>query len=156
MAKKKTCAICGEGVWKPAKVAHVATVAGIKFTATVPGERCTHCNETAITAQTMEAWELAVAQRLGDLRIRTGEAFRFMRKAMGLSGVALAMLLDVSPETVSRWENAAPDPHAFVLLTALVSDHIAGTSATLDRLAPPAGNQPREPVAVTLPRLKAS
>lgn len=104
----------------------------------------------------MKAWELGVAQQLGDLAIRTGDAFRFMRKSLGLSGVALANLLGVAAETVSRWENVAPDAHAFVLLTTMVADRIAGTSATRDRLRATGGTRPLEPVAVTLPRLKAS
>lgn len=34
-----------------------------------------------------------------------GAEIRFARKAMGLTGVRLARLLEVQPETVSRWEN---------------------------------------------------
>ena len=35
----------------------------------------------------------------------TGEEFRFLRKAMGMSAKELARLLSVTPVTVSRWEN---------------------------------------------------
>jgi DNA-binding transcriptional regulator YiaG len=34
-----------------------------------------------------------------------GAEIRFARKAMGLTGVRLGRLLDVKPETISRWEN---------------------------------------------------
>lgn len=156
MAKKKVCGLCNEGTWKRSELHYTRTVADVEFTATLPCETCTHCKESAIAVQTLEAWELAVAQQLGDLKIRTGDAFRFMRKSLGLSGVALANLLGVASETVSRWENVAPDSHAFVLLTSMVSDRIAGTSATLDRLRAPDARSVLEPVQVTLPRLKAS
>jgi transcriptional regulator with XRE-family HTH domain len=59
-----------------------------------------------------------------------------MRKAIGLSATALAELLDVSMETVSRWEHGtrdAPLP-AVAALGAMVLDHAAGSSATADRL----------------------
>jgi transcriptional regulator with XRE-family HTH domain len=36
----------------------------------------------------------------------TGQEIRFLRKAMDISGKALAEVLEVKPETLSRWENS--------------------------------------------------
>lgn len=36
----------------------------------------------------------------------TGQEIRFMRKAMDIPGKALAAVLEVKPETLSRWENS--------------------------------------------------
>jgi hypothetical protein len=41
----------------------------------------------------MGGFELAVAERLASLGLRTGAAFKFMRKALGLRAVDLAELL---------------------------------------------------------------
>jgi DNA-binding XRE family transcriptional regulator len=59
-----------------------------------------------------------------------------MRKAIGLSATALAELLDVSMETVSRWEHGgrdAPLP-AVAALGAMVIDYADGSTTTADRL----------------------
>jgi transcriptional regulator with XRE-family HTH domain len=54
--------------------------------------------------------------------LRTGESFRFMRKAVGLRANELSEYLGVAPETISRWETGKwdPDKAAFAALAALV------------------------------------
>jgi transcriptional regulator with XRE-family HTH domain len=80
-----------------------------------------------------------------------------MRKALGLRATDLAELLDVTPETVSRWEtDRVPlDRGALATLGALLRDARAGSTATLDHLRtlahPPRG--PRE-IAVRLPAMR--
>ena len=59
----------------------------------------------------LDRFEIEVALALARAGAHSGDAIRTMRKAVGLSATALAELLDVSLETVSRWENggrAAP------------------------------------------------
>jgi len=48
--------------------------------------------------------ELAAATLLVARGVRTGSEFRFVRKLAGLRANELAEMLDVRPETVSRWE----------------------------------------------------
>ncbi len=59
-----------------------------------------------------------------------------MRKVLGLRATDLGDLLDIAPETISRWENGAipVEARAFVLLGALVTDRINGRTDTADRL----------------------
>ena len=65
-----------------------------------------------------------------------GEALAFMRKAVGLSGIKLAELFDLTPETVSRLEHgkAPPDRRTVALLAALVKDQAAGRDGMLATL----------------------
>jgi transcriptional regulator with XRE-family HTH domain len=66
----------------------------------------------------------------------TGEAFRFMRKVLGIPAIELAELLDVAPETVSRWENGKLpiERRALALLASMVLDRVEGVTTTLERL----------------------
>jgi len=68
--------------------------------------------------------------------VLSGEAFRFMRKAAGLRAKELAELLDVTPETISRWEkeHRQPDRKAMMVLGDLVLDRLKGEETALDRL----------------------
>jgi DNA-binding transcriptional regulator YiaG len=81
-------------------------------------------------------FDLAVAGKLARAGITDGEAIKFMRKAVGLSAVALAELLDTSPETVSRWERGVSrmDRAAFAILAGIVLEKADHRSETLDRL----------------------
>lgn len=77
-----------------------------------------------------------VAGKLAELGARSGGAFHFMRKAIGMRAADLAELLGVPPETLSQWENGqrGMDRGAIVALGSLVLDRIDGRSTTLDRL----------------------
>jgi DNA-binding transcriptional regulator YiaG len=59
-----------------------------------------------------------------------------MRKELGLKATELADILNVSPETVSRWENgaAAVDRIAWILVAEVVRQPDATRAATLERL----------------------
>jgi len=83
-----------------------------------------------------QRFELLAARWLADDGARSAEAFRFMRKALGLQAVALAELLDSTPETISRWEHGKRpvDARAFALLGVMVADRIAGRNDTRARL----------------------
>ncbi len=60
--------------------------------------------ETYLDWKVLAKLDLAAAQWLADAGARSPETFRFMRKTLGLRAADLAELLDVAPETVSRWE----------------------------------------------------
>jgi putative zinc finger/helix-turn-helix YgiT family protein len=68
------------------------------------GLRCSACGETLFDAKEVERQELEAAHLLVARGIRTGVEFKFIRKLAGLRANELAEMLDVRPETVSRWE----------------------------------------------------
>jgi putative zinc finger/helix-turn-helix YgiT family protein len=92
------------------------TVMGVDVPA--KGQRCSACEETLFAAGETEKQERAAADVLVERGLRTAAEFRFVRKMAGLKATELADLLDVRPETVSRWERGEveiPRPVAFVL-----------------------------------------
>lgn len=111
-------------------------VDGHTFTAALPALRCLDCDETYIAGPEMGRFELRVAAILARSGMQSGGAFRFMRKAVGLRASDLAELLDVTQETISRWETGkrAVDRSALATLGALVLDKLADRQETLERL----------------------
>ena len=59
-----------------------------------------------------------------------------MRKALELRADELADLLDVTRETISRWENDRQplERRAVALISELVVDRVEGRTRTIDRL----------------------
>ncbi len=122
-------------------------VGELRFIAQLPAMVCPGCGEDLVSAETLRGLERGVAEALARDGARTPEAFRYMRKAIGLKAMDVAELLDVTPETVSRWENGErqPETRAAKLLGILVIDHSAGRaeiqtylqSLRKDRPAPP-------------------
>ncbi len=77
------------------------------------------------------------------------QAFRWLRNAARLPLVRLAELLDVTPGTVSRWENGKQllDRRAVALVSALALEAQGGRAVALDLLeALAAGKKPFERV----------
>lgn len=130
------CMSCGERKLKKTTEPHWTKVAGTKFSGQVAALRCPRCSEVYLDGPALVRFELEVALELARLGSRSGEALRFMRKAIGLTARALAALLAVAPETVSRWETGqrAVDAPTFVVLGRLVGDKIVGSSETRDLL----------------------
>ena len=126
---------------KANKLAHVEVterveVAGHKFTGKVAALKCGACGELLLDGPALERFELLAAAKLAEAGEVNGEAFKFMLKAAGLRGTDLAALLDVAGETVSRWETGAlpVERRAVALLGAIVTEAVAGSTATLGRL----------------------
>ncbi|MEO7093562.1 MAG: hypothetical protein ABI175_09945 [Polyangiales bacterium] len=111
-------------------------VAGHLFLAFVPARVCTSCGETYFETRVVERFELHVAVCLADAGIVKGDAIRFMRKALRMQANTLAELVDVAPETVSRWEGdkRAVSRGASAILVGLVRDAFEGRTTTLDGL----------------------
>jgi putative zinc finger/helix-turn-helix YgiT family protein len=132
----ESCPICNEGTMQPAERTLRAEVNGHVFIATVMGRRCDACNEGVIDGRDLEQFELAVASALADAGDASGEAFRYARKTLGLTAAELAAVLGVTPESISRWENAKHpiDPMALTIVALLVRDAAAGSTALLDAL----------------------
>lgn len=105
-------------------------VAGLVFSAEIPVQ--TSPEGPVFHARDLRRFELSVARRLAELGVVTGEAFRFMRKSMGLTIAQVATLFDVEPEIVRRWESGdAPVPRpAFALLGTMADDELQGIDTT--------------------------
>jgi putative zinc finger/helix-turn-helix YgiT family protein len=123
-----------------------------RFVASLPTRECPSCGEAYFEHVDLARFELAVASALvsdGDI---SPEAFRFMRKTIGLQAIELGELLDVTPETISRWEHGKlpVERRALALLGAMVADQEAGASITLDRLRGLAGRRKKLPKVTRL------
>jgi putative zinc finger/helix-turn-helix YgiT family protein len=144
----KRCAACQDGTLKRGSTELRRTVDGIIFESKLPAAVCRACREAFVDAPALERFELVIAAELARMGHCNPIAFRFVRKALGLSGVELAELLGVKPETISRWENGARelDRGAFALVGGLVTDRIEGrdeTRARLEALRAPVKKAPR-------------
>lgn len=120
------CPTCGKGVMCEGETVLTTTVSGMRFDDTVAAKVCfaDACGEAIVDCEVLVRSELWVASELSRHGVRTGEAFKFMRKALGLRGTDLADLFDVTSDTVSRWERGATglDVLPFVMLGILVEE----------------------------------
>lgn len=132
----KRCVECGSHALTEGEVTEARTVAGRTFTAQMPATICADCKASYVSGPDLERFDLSVARALADVGEHSGEAVRFMRAALGMTAVELGKLLDVAPETVSRWENDkhAIPPSVVGVLAALADDRLAGRTTTLLRL----------------------
>lgn len=130
------CIHCGKADLVQGTVPHAVTVAGVEFTAELPGQRCPACGYSTVHGPAAIRFELLVAAELVKRGLRSGESFKFMRKALGMKATEIAAAFNVAPETVSRWETGQRevDWPEFMLLGFLVEDKLAGRTTTLDRL----------------------
>jgi len=78
--------------------------AGHSFTAELPARRCAACGETSFRREALERLELLAASKLAEAGENTGEAFRFMRRALGMPADELAPLLGTSADALARWD----------------------------------------------------
>lgn len=118
----------------------------------VSAVRCGGCGESFLNGEDLGRAELLAAAEAMARGLRDGGTFRFIRKALGLRAAELGDLLDVSAETISRWENShrAAERSVWNTLADLVADKLQGTRTTLDRLAAPKPRIPKEPVRLRL------
>jgi putative zinc finger/helix-turn-helix YgiT family protein len=130
------CPTCGGQRWKQGAAPHVEEVDGRRFEAELAARICRKCGEAIVAIDELDRFAVAVAVALAQAGAGSGEAIRTMRKAIGLSATALAELLDVSLETVSRWEHGArvAPLSAVATLGSMVIEHAEGSTATADRL----------------------
>lgn len=103
------CMICG-GVVRAKRGTHRYDESGLKgiVLCNVEVRRCAACDETEVAIPAIDGLHRLIARTLILKHERlTGAEIRFLRKHLGLTGVAMAARMGVTPETVSRWENAA-------------------------------------------------
>jgi hypothetical protein len=101
-----------------------------------PAAACKRCHAVFIPAEGLEQIDLTVAAELAMRSPPSGEAFRFLRRSLGLKAMDLAILLRVTAETVSRWENdqRTIDANAWISVGSLVLERAALPGQTLARL----------------------
>ncbi len=130
------CPSCGRGELREVELELDREVCGRRFKAVGPAMRCEACGEEIIDYGVLGMFDLAIAADLASNGPATGEAFRFMRKALAFPAKDLALLLAVTPETVSRWENEKlpVERRALALLASMVLEKVEGQTSTLDRL----------------------
>ncbi len=114
--------------------------------------KCGSCGESFLSGPDLGRAELLAGAEAMTRGLRDGGTFKFIRKALGLRAADLGNLLDVSPETISRWENShrAAERSVWNTLADLVSDKLHGKKTTLDRLTAPEPRIPKQPVRLKL------
>ena len=132
----KRCYNCEGGRLIKAKVEERVKVGRRTFVSTLPVIRCSACGEETFAGPDLQALELRIAGELARHGEVAAEAFSFMRRVLGVRAMDLAEYLDVTPETVSRWEHGKQpiDRGAAALLSAMVVDRLEGRTTTVDRL----------------------
>jgi putative zinc finger/helix-turn-helix YgiT family protein len=117
-----SCTFCRKGTPRPADLTLERRIAGHVFVTTIKGKRCDQCQEEYFPAAAVSQFDRKVATALAEHRIAEPDAFRAMRKAVGLRATDLAELLETTPETISRWENGKHpiDRAALALVAAMV------------------------------------
>ncbi len=136
MKKPRRCPYCKGKEFEEDTHRDQREVAGYTFAANLRAFRCKSCSELLFELNEVGRFDKQIAGWLAGEGILSGEAFRFMRKAIGLRSGELAELLDLAPETLSRWEreHRQPDRRAMAVLGSLVLDKLNGQDQTLKRL----------------------
>lgn len=124
----------------------VVRVAGLS------GLKCGACGEVVFSGADLGRAELLAGAEAMARGLRDGGTFKFIRKALGMRAAELGSLLDVSPETISRWENGhrAAERSVWNTLADLVADKLKGTDTTLTRLKAPKGRIPKQAIRLSL------
>ena len=104
--------------------------------ASLPAVVCESCGESYFEDDDVASFDLRVAVKLAESGIAAAEALKFMRKVTGLNGKEFAELLEVRPETVSRWEkDKRPiDRATYAVIRQLLFDRLHGSTAMADFL----------------------
>jgi DNA-binding XRE family transcriptional regulator len=114
--------------------------------------KCGGCGESVLSGADLGRSALLAGAEAMARGLRDGGTFRFIRKALGMRASEIGTLLDVSPETISRWENGhrAAERSVWNTLADLVADRLDGTDTTLARLKVPRPSIPKQPVRLKL------
>jgi hypothetical protein len=127
------CSRCAAEAVSTETVERFVEVGGHLFSADLPAARCGRCGATEVEASLEERFAILVALKLAESGTTRTDAFRYMRRAIGLDAVALAQILDVAPENVPRWEkNDFIHRSAVEILGALVKDKAAGKQIAIE------------------------
>jgi DNA-binding transcriptional regulator YiaG len=157
MKKKraKKCEQCGAGEPKPFAYVVKRELDGRTYTGEVAATRCSKCGEELVSGPGMVIFDNALTAQLARSGAIGPMGFRWLRGRAALEAKQLAALLDVSPGTVSRWENGRKplERRAVALVAALAleaSGEHARTRELLGRLA--SGRKPARRVRLDVSR----
>lgn len=108
-------------------------IAGRTYSIEVP-VRVADDGEQVVDGEVAVAADLAIAAAIASDGPVAGETFSWMRRAVGLQAKVLAELLDVRPESVSRWERGERpmDRAAWLLLADLILERAGRRLPVLD------------------------
>jgi DNA-binding transcriptional regulator YiaG len=131
----QTCPQCGGGIGR-SKKSQTATVGGSTFIVKLPAYACRDCKAVFMEGSALERADLEIACVLASRGPATGEAFRFIRKTVGMRAVVVASLLGVTAETISRWENGQRpvDGNAWIAMGSIALERAGRPCSTLKRL----------------------
>ena len=112
------CTECGATVVKTTILPEYEIDLGglrVKLVNAVIREVCEACGDATIEIPDIGglARVAAMARALLPLRLN-GEEIRFIRKALDMNGREFAQAMELTPETVSRWENGVPGVGGYV------------------------------------------
>ncbi|MSP00875.1 MAG: helix-turn-helix domain-containing protein [Acetobacteraceae bacterium] len=102
------CKACGEGTMTAALLPSYEMDLGgltVRLVNTVIRDACDRCDEATIEVPDLEglAKAAALARALTPFRL-AGKEIRFLRRALDMTGREFAEAMELTPETVSRWE----------------------------------------------------
>jgi putative zinc finger/helix-turn-helix YgiT family protein len=145
MAEQKKCVACGEGKLEKGFAPAELKIGEHTIRASINAELCRKCDEAYFANEDLKRFELLAAIVLVSRGAVGGEAFKFIRKALGIRAADFAELIDVSYETVSRWETGKTPitRTAWVTLACLAVDAYTGSDHTMALLKVAA--EPRPP-----------
>jgi DNA-binding transcriptional regulator YiaG len=132
----KTCSRCDRNRLVAIHLDDTLEVCGHSFTAQLPAEKCEFCGQVVIQGHDVRLFELRVAVEIAKAGLRTGESFKYLRKAVGMEAANLAELLDVPVEYVGYWESGSwpVDPRAHAVLCSFVLGKFEQRPSSLDCL----------------------
>jgi DNA-binding transcriptional regulator YiaG len=133
----KTCTRCDRERVVSIQLDDSMEVCGHTFTANLPAEKCQACGQIAIQGHDMKLFEMRIAAELAKAGLRTGDCFKYLRKALGMAPAGLAQLLDVPEEYIGYWEQSKwpVDPRAHAVLCSFVLAKLEQRPFALDCLA---------------------
>jgi DNA-binding transcriptional regulator YiaG len=132
----RRCELCGEGERVAFDYLAKRLIDGRTYTGTVPATRCNKCGEELISGPGLVLFDTALTVQLARAGDIGPQGFRWLRGRARLEGQAFAALLDVSPGTVSRWENGKKplERRAVALVAALALEAAGEPSSTRELL----------------------
>ena len=132
---KQRCGNCGKTALVKVPYTFKRELDGRTFAGEVAGRRCEACGETRVSGPGALAFERALVAELARGEVGP-QGFRFLRRAAGLQASRLAELLDVTPGTISRWENGKKplERRAVALVASLALEAQGDRAATRDLL----------------------
>lgn len=143
-AMTSVCPVCHDGPVVPATFPETFRLAGATFRWRLPARLCSRCGEWQLPAGARAQRDARALLALGSYGPLGPDAVRVALDLLALDDRALADLLGLPPDEVTRWrEGHAPVPPAHgALVLALVSDALAGQTTTRDRLVAASGPRP--------------